>query len=455
MLDAAQFGEWLGVFVALYFVFVLTLLTPPWALVYLIHHLRRRHHPGSTRSLMDSLTEYFFGFANPVIYMGFILLALLKPLSTLDRAFWNASLFVVLGVWSVRFAGPLIKDAAQKLRVARVTVLVAMTAVAVHLVLGVTHWVRIFLLQPLAPFSLISLLPWLLYLPLYFVPIHLLWWHWRSLSAGHTESFLLAPTTATKLAAVGLITVFAAVCMFSGLTKSDKEARYYVESHAEKIVEAAHNSGLKAETLASVLYTVQTDTAMWEPVLNRLLSHTWLVDDKSHMLLSKSLDFSIGAAQIKPTTALTAIVWQELSRANTGGIRIAHIKEFRDLPSFQSLPTLPCEKALALSMPVNWRSTKKDVVAVLLDDDKSITMAASILALTAIHWETQNPEWSIRGRTDILATLYQLGFEKSQPKANPQANNFGIRAQAASRQPWLVDRFAGRGVSTVPQAACL
>jgi len=82
------------------------------------------------------------------------------------------------------------------------------------------------------------------------------------------------------------------------------------------------------------------------------------------------------------------------------------------------------------------------VVSELLTPEKSIEYCAYILSLYALQWEDQNPVWSIRERPEILASLYQIGFEKSHPKATPKANTFGKRVKQVYESEWSSQHFS-------------
>ena len=76
-----------------------------------------------------------------------------------------------------------------------------------------------------------------------------------------------------------------------------------------------------------------------------------------------------------------------------------------------------------------------------MDAQSNLEMCALILALYQNQWEATNPDWSLRGRPDILATLYQIGFSRSRPHGTPQSNAFGRRVREVYEQPWLGELF--------------
>ena len=94
-------------------------------------------------------------------------------------------------------------------------------------------------------------------------------------------------------------------------------------------------------------------------------------------------------------------------------------------------------------MTIPWGSgaPKAGVVAALLDDRDNLRACAMILAIYQLQWATAVPDAGISRRPDILATLFQIGFERSHPKANPRSNEFGKQVQAAYDSDWMRAAF--------------
>jgi hypothetical protein len=87
------------------------------------------------------------------------------------------------------------------------------------------------------------------------------------------------------------------------------------------------------------------------------------------------------------------------------------------------------------------------VADVLRDDRANLAMCALILALYQRQWESANPDWALRGRPEILATLYQIGFARSRPHAAPRSSAFGARVREVHGQAWLDELLKSRAVS--------
>jgi hypothetical protein len=102
---------------------------------------------------------------------------------------------------------------------------------------------------------------------------------------------------------------------------------------------------------------------------------------------------------------------------------------------------LPAEAVGPLDPPFRTSIAKRDLVGALRDDRANLEVGALILALYAIQWESANPAWSIRERPEILATLYQLGFERSRPKPDPRPSRVGERVRQVYGSPWMREHF--------------
>jgi hypothetical protein len=164
----------------------------------------------------------------------------------------------------------------------------------------------------------------------------------------------------------------------------------------------------------------------------------WLRDPKSHYGLSENLNISIGLTQIKPVTAITAIMipcWNMDEQH-------CYNKLARDVPvTLREHWSLSPPITATAPMPFTALSKQK-LITELLNPEKSIEYCAYILSLYILQWETGHPDWSIRNRPDILATLYQIGFERSHPTPQPRSNTFGKRVQQVYNSEWMQQHFS-------------
>jgi len=98
---------------------------------------------------------------------------------------------------------------------------------------------------------------------------------------------------------------------------------------------------------------------------------------------------------------------------------------------------------LATKSPIPVPTERHVIARMLLNPESNLETCALILALYQKQWEATNPDWSIRRRPDILATLYQIGFARSKPHGAPRSNAFGDRVWQVYEQPWLGELFKG------------
>jgi hypothetical protein len=228
-----------------------------------------------------------------------------------------------------------------------------------------------------------------------------------------------------------------------------------VRHHQADIVAAARHHGVDPALLASIVYVTQRDlTNPLATRFERLVLGVWLVDAHDNFSFARRLDLSVGLAQIKPLTAMAALVIHAAPRvpphddlvwaAVIGLERPVSYKEYRGVPTLGRRWRLPAASVEALDSPFQGLLAKPRVVEALFDDRRNIEMCALILALYAAQWEAANPAWSIRGRPEILATLYQLGFEKSWPKPDPRASRFGERVREVYHGAFIQQHFRAR-----------
>jgi hypothetical protein len=205
---------------------------------------------------------------------------------------------------------------------------------------------------------------------------------------------------------------------------------------------------------AIVLVTHREHTSAFHLGLEEFAVAVWATDPGDKVALGGVLSPSIGLAQIKPRTAFTALALVRNASSlfvQPGACRAdapadLPAKEWTTCPrshetlfdrfAYPAVGRIP----LSPSQPQSGFEMSHGV-AVLLEDQASLENAAFLLDLYATQWESADPGWSIRSRPEILATLFQIGFERSFPKPNPQPNEFGLKVAAAMSEPWVIENF--------------
>jgi hypothetical protein len=414
------------------YTFALLMATPVHLLVAvgLLYQAIRRRPLGRRAHL---LIDIIYGLANPVLYL--LVLERVAARSP-SPALTSLGVAVLLAFWGLRLAGRAFRPLPAR-AIARAVLTIGVGSVAC------------FLARDLTLNESIAGLPLLPFTPLYSVPILSAALHLSAASDATWEGGdLLLPWNKP----VRLFGALAAGLIFFSLVVSHWHSSVAVTQnlvlqYRASIEAAAEKYGIEPRLLAALVYVTHREHSNpFRRTLEEAAMTAWLSDKTSHDGLSLGLDISVGLAQIKPVTALTAMA----IRFRCAGEQVGPIKHFRDIPpTYRANPIAPEVCVVArdarrevVGPPLPNDSGKDAVVAALLDPSKNLEFAAFILSTYATQWERTPGAAVIRNRPDILATLYQIGFEHSRPKANPTANDFGRQVLAAANEAWNRASFA-------------
>jgi hypothetical protein len=388
--------------------------------------------------------QVFYGLINPIFYLiVFNGSGPARPWTTLDAWMHAAAWTLLLAIWGSRLLLPRELEsrpvATRRLRRLCILGLICIAAFALNDL--VTLW------GPTvsgpnrelayALFTLIAMGP------LYVIPFLMLSrFRARLAEDGTHADFLLMPRRTTSRLAVALATITLVTVAASMFRPSDAAARARVDRLAPAIQQAAARYRVDPTLVAAIVYVSKREVGPFRDQLERFATTMFLFDANSDFALGKWFDLSIGAAQIKPVTALTA-----LNVCTSSGQQWPLFRQhLRDVPTLgQEWRTGPhlleaCQPPLT---PVPER--KPAVVSALQQDESNVAFAALILALYQSQWRDANPAWDISARPEILATLYQIGFARSRPHGAPRSSDFGNRVAEVSRAAWLQQRFGRSG----------
>jgi hypothetical protein len=160
----------------------------------------------------------------------------------------------------------------------------------------------------------------------------------------------------------------------------------------------------------------------------------------SNSPLNYTLDISLGVAQIKPSTALTASVLATGYTPDT--LPEPAYADYRHVEPVGAGWPPPITAQTVLNSPLPVPSDQRTAAQMLVNAEANLETCALILALYQKQWEAANRVWSIRERPDILVTLYQIGFARSKPHGAPNSSDFGTRVREVYEQPWLGELLA-------------
>jgi hypothetical protein len=345
-------------------------------------------------------------------------------------------------LWGARILIPRELESSTHVRrwLARVCVLglACLTTFAVKDVLHV--WKPTFWDQP-GQHQLADLWVLAAFAPLYVIPTIILN-AYRARLAGHEQGateFLLVYRATLRRMAPALAGVILVTIGLSLYHRPESTVRVRVLRLSPAIDEAAARYHVDPQLLAALVYVGAREVGPFRDELERFASAVFLEDAASHLRLGRFSDLSIGAAQIKPVTALTAL----RPCRDSGQPWSLNAKHLRDTPALDAAWPTKAEMGAACLPPMDpVPDTKPAVVAALRRDESNVAFAALILALYQWQWRDANAAWDISARPDILATLYQIGFVRSRPHSDPRSSAFGARVAAARQVPWLRERFA-------------
>jgi hypothetical protein len=416
-----------------------------------VYRRRNEAHPWGQDDVLP--LQVVYGLLNPTFYLigvaqygatsGY---GPTRPWTTFDTWLHAIAWVLLFAIWGTRLLLPVHLEASAgvRMRLRRLCVLglVCLMAFAVNDL--VKRWWAGWSNSPPGITNVLPAVAMLAMLvtiigPLYLIPMLMLnQYRTRLATTDRAADFLLlrrevSSPLASAFAAIALVTV--ALSMYR---PSEAAARTRVDRLRPAIEDAGVRYRVDPAILAALVYVSERDVGPFRDRLERFAATLFLFDDRGHWGFWNWGDLSIGAAQIKPMTALTALNLCRSSGQPWGFF----YKHMRQLPAlgreWRTGPHLlpACEPPL-LPMP----DEKPALVAALRDDASNVAFAALILALYESQWRDANSAWDIRNRPDILATLYQIGFSKSRPHGAPRSSDFGRRVADVSRSPWVQERF--------------
>lgn len=278
--------------------------------------------------------------------------------------------------------------------------------------------------------------------PLYALPALMLWPGLRS----DSPDFVWMTGRPSRTLRFSVLALGAMLVLSTLPRRSLDSVRAELLEHRETIMRTSQERHLDPRLLAALAEVTQREyQTPFRSALETTATDAWLFDSKSNMLIGDAIDPSLGLTQVKANTLLTAYAIVELSHPGTPTYLSKHYRSVRFL-SAQELVRIPRPSLQHVRLPTREPLPNKDeVVAAVKMAEGNLAAAAFILDVYATQWELADPRWSIRDKPEILATLFQIGFAHSWPKADPRSNEFGTRVAAAMEDPWMEEHFGARG----------
>jgi hypothetical protein len=402
----------------------------------ILHASSRRRYPG-----VSFAVELVYGLVHPILYLLILEPAFFRHVT--DPRIQAVSWTLLFLYWAFRLGGAALPLSDGSLR--RIGRWICALCGLWVATLGIRDGVAGSLTPTENNFG--PVVQVLLCSPLYLVPLWIAFSHWRAArsSSGWSSSKLLVfpGQTVRRWVACGVVVAIGFVSLAS-VHLPAAIVREDVLRNGDAILAAGQKHRIDPRLIAALYFITQRDTTTpFRARLEQTAAGAWLVDLKSHFGLAAALDPSLGATQIKPVTLITARVIRRKSDDPDG----YYNKQEREVPeagdAWTRLPS-PSLKSVPFDPWIQQRE-KAGLVKALLPPARNIEACAFLLDLYATQWEAANPAWSIRDRPEILATLFQIGFQHSYPKPDPRPNDFGQAVAEAMHEPWIQSRFGPSG----------
>ncbi|MBM3788026.1 MAG: hypothetical protein FJW30_27080 [Acidobacteria bacterium] len=282
--------------------------------------------------------------------------------------------------------------------------------------------------------------------PMYLIPGVLIYDYLRECAKAPggqpAAGFLLLTDRASRGAIAAAAVVGVLTFAFAMQRRTEDEVRGLVNQHRAAIRAAAIRYDTDPRLIAALVYVTHRDQlSPFRDSLERIFGTAWTIGLPDRVM-NRAFNFSLGIAQIKPLTAQAGAVLaaggpKAFRRA--GILLIEHEGEGIYEPIGAGWTAPLTDLRIGPEPPIPVYAKREEVVAALHRPEKNLETCAFLLALYQRQWENANPAWSIRGRPEILATLYQIGFARSKPHGAPRSNAFGDRVREAYNQPWIGD----------------
>lgn len=210
---------------------------------------------------------------------------------------------------------------------------------------------------------------------------------------------------------------------------SHRQALRLIEEQRGQIIDVAERADLDPRLLAGIIYVNQTRDR--PRLTGELIEQFGMQCNRSHFITSTSpYDCGLGLCGLRPT-ALGAINFSMMMAPPTRSSPPIPAPQ-RPLSMDEWLQRRPIVRDLKLNITsirdssnYYFRSIPNDKLRVPLHN---ITLAATEIHLLRSQWRDAGRP--IDSRPEILATLYNLGFDLSKPKPDPRPNDFGRRVKA-------------------------
>ncbi len=361
----------------------------------------------------ELIPELFYGFINPIIY--------LTAFQFTGLFHWNVyylfvASFALIAFWIYRFTSSSVFKTESKM--------ILYLCISVLVVFFIKDLILNTAMLGAFDFNFGMIIVYLGLLSYYFIPFLILISHLRYINGISIEGnyHLIQQRRLFKyIAAVTLIFLFLSTLAFN-ISSEKEEVLNLIIDNKETIEKYGEKYNVSPEIIASIIYVNNTEYI--SPIRRKLediYASKFFPAYSNYFDGTVGPDFSLGICQIKPTTAFKAFLISKKEINNRDIIADTVRELWSDLDS--------------KSIDLECKNVSK-LYPMLVDIENNINYCALLLHLYQEQWRST---YSVD--ESILATLYQIGFEKSKPKLNPISNEFGRKVASIAKSEKIKNIF--------------
>ena len=209
------------------------------------------------------------------------------------------------------------------------------------------------------------------------------------------------------------------------------EALRLIQKNQHDILQMSRAQNLDPKLIAGIIYVAHTrDRPRFTGgPLEQICSRFWRIQTGSPgPPVAPPADVSAGLCQMRPRTALQTLapIWHSIPciRLSASQLYLEQKQVNAQITQEFFLKQQRYNHQQLLDI-IDYPIRANSMAELLLNPRSNLAMAVLMLSSLRDQWERHL--YPIDDRPEILATLYNIGYERSNPHANPQPNDFGRR----------------------------
>ncbi len=224
---------------------------------------------------------------------------------------------------------------------------------------------------------------------------------------------------------------------------SHRQAMAVLGTHRQELIEAAQAAELDPRLLSGIVYAIHRNHV--PPLLDDLLAEMSRQQLRMGVI---SIKHATGPMRLSESRASMII---DVADAHAGFFFSGNAAKAMRIPTYLELSP---QREILIPYQLKLRFRQAYGNSFSPRDQSDIIAGALMLVLLREQWRVAG--YPIDDRPEILATLYQIGFENSHPKPDPKANKFGLRVkefmESEACREWLEGAGSAQPDNATPGA---